>query len=231
MQENENNINYNINNIDIDMDDPNLTGSDIDDPKYIPSNNILENNKLLNSNLENKNEEMFLKTKLISLQNDANFSNQKRQELLNKNLQLKQELAKLKENIKSKEGVNSEFQNYFFDIYKQNFEQYEEKNNLLKKKRDELKKMIEEKDKEIKANKKVNINKESNVNNDSAFNKLQNDLKEKSIMLNKEFAVKEEKIKNRYLLEISNATKKIDELKEENEKLRNEISNYKMEIE
>ena len=133
MQENENNINYNINNIDIDMDDPNLTGSDIDDPKYIPSNNILENNKLLNSNLENKNEEMFLKTKLISLQNDANFSNQKRQELLNKNLQLKQELAKLKENIKPKEGVNSEFQNYFFDIYKQNFEQYEEKNNLLKK--------------------------------------------------------------------------------------------------
>ena len=106
MKENENNINYNINNIDIDMDDPNLTGSDIDDPKYIPSNNILENNKLLNSNLENKNEEMFLKTKLISLQNDANFSNQKRQELLNKNLQLKQELAKLKENIKSKDGVN-----------------------------------------------------------------------------------------------------------------------------
>ena len=105
MQENENNINYNINNIDIDMDDPNLTGSDIDDPKYIPSNNILENNKLLNSNLENKNEEMFLKTKLISLQNDANFSNQKRQELLNKNLQLKQELAKLKENIKTKKKI------------------------------------------------------------------------------------------------------------------------------
>ena len=45
--------------------------------------------------------------------------------------------------------------------------------------------MIEEKDKEIMANKKVNINKESNVNNDLAFNKLQNDLKEKSIMLNK----------------------------------------------
>ena len=38
-----------------------------------------------------------------------------------------------------------------------------------------------------------NINKESNVNNDIAFNKLQNELKEKSKLLNQEYIEKEEK--------------------------------------
>ena len=70
------------------------------------------------------------------------------------------------------------------------------------------------------ANKNLrNISKVSNINNDVAFNKLQNELKEKSKMLNKEFAEKEELIKNKYLNEIANTTKKIDELKIDNENL------------
>ena len=81
------------------------------------------------------------------------------------------------------------------------------------------------------ANKNLkNMNKVSNINNDVAFNKLQNELKEKSKMLNKEFTEKEERIKNKYLNEITNITKKIDELKIDNDNLRNEISKYKMEI-
>ena len=149
---------------------------------------------------------MFLKSKILSIQKEINYRSQTRQELMNKQVILKQELSRMKDKIKSKDGVNYVYQN-FFDVYKQNFEQYEEKNNALKKRRDELKKTIEEKDKEIRENKKLrNINKESNVNNDIAFNKLQNELKEKSKLLNQEYIEKEEKIykmKKKKLLKIA----------------------------
>ena len=138
MQENENNLNYNnINNIDSDIEnqEENLTNSDINDSKYLPSNNILENNNLINITKENKNEDMFLKSKINSLQNDTVFLNQKKQELINKNNILKQKLSQLNEKLQSKDGINFEYQNFFFDVYKQNFEQCEQKNNELKKKR------------------------------------------------------------------------------------------------
>ena len=136
MQENENNLNYNkINNIDSDIEnqEENLTNSDINDSKYLPSNNILENNNLINITKENKNEDMFLKSKINSLQNDTVFLNQKKQELINKNNILKQKLSQLNEKLQSKDGINFEYQNFFFDVYKQNFEQCEQKNNELKK--------------------------------------------------------------------------------------------------
>ena len=207
MQENENNSD-----VDLENNERNSysTNSDINDPRYLPSNNVIgnNNNNIIDYSPPNQNDEMFLKSKILSIQKEINYRSQTRQELMNKQVILKQELSRMKDKIKSKDGVNYVYQN-FFDVYKQNFEQYEEKNNALKKRRDELKKTIEEKDKEIRENKKLrNINKESNVNNDIAFNKLQNELKEKSKLLNQEYIEKEEKIKNKYLLEISNMTKK-----------------------
>ena len=77
---------------------------------------------------------MFLKSKILSLQNEINFKNQTKQELINKQMILKQELSQMKDKIKSKDGVNYVYQN-FYDVYKQNFEQLEEKSNILKKKR------------------------------------------------------------------------------------------------
>ena len=161
MQENENNIppNPNPNQIDSDPDNINdqeyMTDSDIDDPKYLPSNNInnLNKNNLINIDNESQEKEFFLKSQIISLQNNANQTNQAKMELENENILLKQELLKIKDQIKSKEGINNVYQN-FFDVYKQNFEQYEEKYNSLKKKRDELIQKIQAKDKEINDNKK-----------------------------------------------------------------------------
>ena len=46
-----------------------------------------------------------------------------------------------------------------------------------------------------------------------------------------EFTIKEEQIKNKYNTEINNASKLIEELKEENDNIRNQISKYKLEIE
>ena len=185
MQENENIMNNSDNENENQQQNSYSTNSDINDPRYLPSNNIIENNKIVNYSPQNKNEEMLLKSRVISIQEEINIRNEERQELLNKQSILKQELSKMRDKIKSKDGINNVYQN-FFDVYKQNFEELEERNNALKKKRDELKNLIEEKNKEITENRKTNIiNKESNMNNDLAFSRLQNELKEKSQLLGK----------------------------------------------
>ena len=132
MQENEN---------DSDMENQeqnsDLTNSDINDPRYLPSNNLIENNKIANYTNYipgNQNDEMFLKSKIISIQNEINYQNQQRQELMNKRVILQQELSRMKDKIKSKDGVNNVYQN-FYDVYKKNFEEYEERNNALKKRK------------------------------------------------------------------------------------------------
>ena len=88
-------------------DDNYATDSDIDDPKYIPSGNVLDNNQIDNpmdnpmenidipqpnfdnvvdninniDNMDNHNKsEIFLKSKVMALQNDANKVNQSMKE-------------------------------------------------------------------------------------------------------------------------------------------------------
>ena len=129
------------------------TDSDIDDPKYIPSGNVLDNNPIDNPiinpmdnpiinpmdnqidnqieipppNIDNQNKsEILLKSKVLSLQNDANLANQTMKELENQNNLLRTEILKNKEKIQSKEELNHEFQN-LFSVFKQRFEQFEEK--------------------------------------------------------------------------------------------------------
>ena len=94
--------------------------SDINEPRYLPSNNIIENNKMVKYSPQNKNEEMLLKSRVISIQEEINIRNEERQELLNKQSILKQELSKMRDKIKSKDGINNVYQN-FFDVYKKEF--------------------------------------------------------------------------------------------------------------
>ena len=167
----------------------------------------------------------------MALQNDANLANQTMKELENENNLLRTEILKNKEKIQSKEGLNDEFQK-LFSVFKQRFEQFEEKNNSLQKYINELEQKLALKEKEIQENNKLkNIKIDSKINNASIFNELQNNFTEKSKLLNKEYLDKEEKIKNKYYQEIENTNKKMEELKIENEKLKNDISNYKIEIE
>ena len=55
-----------------------VTDSDIDDPKYMPSGNVLDNKEIdiqpQQNNIDNLNKsEIFLKSKVMELQNDANL--------------------------------------------------------------------------------------------------------------------------------------------------------------
>ena len=121
-------------------DDNYGTDSDIDDPKYMPSGNVMDNDPvdIPNPNIENQNKsELLLKEKVMALQNDANLVNQTMKELENQNNLIKTEILKNNEKIQSKEGLNKEFQN-LFTVFKQRFEQFEEKNNSLQKYINEL---------------------------------------------------------------------------------------------
>ena len=248
----ENQINNNVNNIfdehdDIlkndqmlnedNKDDNYVTDSDIDDPRYMPSGNVLDNNQVdiqqqQQQNIDNHNKsEIFLKSKVMALQNDANLANQTMKELENENNLLRTEILKNKEKIQSKDGLNYEFQN-LFTVFKQRFEQYEEKNNSLQNYIKELEDKLALKEREIQQNNKLkNIKVDSKVNNAQLFNELQNNFTEKSKLLNKEYLDKEEKIKNKYYQELENTSKKMEELKIENDKLKYDISNNKIEIE
>ena len=177
-------------------DDNYATDSDIDDPKYMPSSNIMENNQINlqnmpNPNIDNQNKsEILLKTKVMALQNDANLANQTMKELENENNLLRTEILKNKEKMQSKEGLNSEFQN-LYSVFKQRFEQFEEKNISLQKYIKELEQKIFLKEKEINENNKYkNIRPEERLNkgnaNVSLFNDLQKNFTEKKKLLNKE---------------------------------------------
>ena len=72
----------------VNKDDNYGTDSDIDDPKYMPSGNVIDNDvvELPNSNIENQNKSaILLKEKVMALQNDANLVNQTMKELENQN--------------------------------------------------------------------------------------------------------------------------------------------------
>ena len=135
---NDNNINISNQLLNDENKDENYgTDSDIDDPKYMPAGNILENNQFdfAPQNVDNQNKsEIFLKSKVMALQNDANLANQTMKELENENNLLRTEILKNKEKIQSKDGSNYIYED-MFSIFKQRFEQFEEINNNLQKKR------------------------------------------------------------------------------------------------
>ena len=83
MQENENNSD-----VDLENNDRNSysTNSDINDPRYLPSNNVIgnNNNNIIDYSPPNQNDEMFLKSKILSIQKEINYRSQTRQELMNK---------------------------------------------------------------------------------------------------------------------------------------------------
>ena len=143
-----------INNMNFDQKntlDDNLDNydSDIDDPRYRPSSNLMENqdeNELIvDEDLNNyktfqkkriKKSSNSLKNYTVrkytnSMKRDNIFHKKSILELENENELLKEELFKRAQIIKNKDEVISEFQG-LLTIFKSKFEQYEAKNNQLK---------------------------------------------------------------------------------------------------
>ena len=219
----------------------NITDSDIEDPKYIPTGNILNNDLSNNMIFENNDNiipttqnEMLLQTQILNLENDTQLANKTLKELENENNQLKSELIKNQEQFESKEGMNIEFKN-LFSLFKQRFAAFEKRNNYLNNYIKELENQLKSKDLEIQKLNKINSNTEVAKENASLYeqhvNELQEDLNEKFKKLDKKFVDKEKKIKDELITELNSKSKKLDDLKVENEKLKCDISNYKIEIE
>ena len=115
------------------------TASDIEDPKYIPAGNIIQNQENFENhqnpeNLDNfgvpSENQMFLQTQIMNLENDTMMVNKTLQQLENENDQLKEQLIKNQKKVETKESMNNEYKQILV-AFKQRFEQYEKRNNSL----------------------------------------------------------------------------------------------------
>ena len=233
-----------------------LTDSDIDDPKYVPtsfSNNEI-NPKITQSpipNLENinnvniQNENYpnlnFHENKTIKSSFDDPKVQMKISELMevikkleSENLMLKNTLDKFNEDLQVKNKIICEFQN-LIKMSKDKFNKYEETNNLLKKENENLRKEMYKFENEMKEVKFKSKTQENNLKNaemlQEQFNYIQNNLIEKEKEITQKYKERETLMKNNLNDEIGLLNKKIDELKNENEKLKFELSNQKIFIE
>ena len=115
------------------------TDSDIDDWKYMPTGNVLQNQEnaenfeniqnienidninnignLGNLGVPNENQ-LFLQSQLMNLENDIMIANKTLMQLESENDQLKEQLIKNQEKMQSKEGINNEFKQLFTALNK-----------------------------------------------------------------------------------------------------------------
>ena len=103
--------NLNLNNAEMDY----MTDSDIEDPKYMPTGNVLQNTGNLENpqNFENlgvpSENQMMLQNQIMNLENDTMLANKTLQQLESENDQLKTQLMKNQEKVQNKEDINNEF--------------------------------------------------------------------------------------------------------------------------
>ena len=226
-----------------------LTDSDIDDPKYIPST-FQKNN--LNSNSILKTETQFQ-----SPINDTNFQtfsplnsnnnnfdsknlnlriteqNQIIKNLQTENSMLKHSLEELQEDLNVKNKIICEFQS-LVKMSQDKFNKYERANSDLKREIENLKKEIELKENEVNdainlSNRQEKIIKNTEIYKEN-MNIIQNDLSNKEKELIQNFQSREFKIRNSFMNENNKLNVKLDEFRIENERLKFDISNLKLQI-
>ena len=226
-----------------------LTDSDIDDPKYIPST-FQKNN--LNSNSILKTETQFQ-----SPINDTNFQtfsplnsnnnnfdsknlnlriteqNQIIKNLQTENSMLKHSLEELQEDLNVKNKIICEFQS-LVKMSQDKFNKYERANSDLKREIENLKKEIELKENEVNdainlSNRQEKIIKNTEIYKEN-MNIIQNDLSNKEKELIQNFQSREFKIRNNFMNENNKLNVKLDEFRIENERLKFDISNLKLQI-
>ena len=237
--------------------DDDLTDSDVDDPKYMPTS-FSNNNFKLNPNIINTDNIKEINNDDIQNENNPNLNYRNNIEkrdlnneepknslkitelmqlcrnLENENSMLKNTLDKYQEDLKVKNNIICEFES-LFQLSQNKFNKYEETNNLLKAENDRLKSHLNNFETEMKDVKLKSKKNEDNLKNNAMFenhfNEIQDDFSKKEKELTQNFKEKETKMKNTLNNEIAELNKKLDEFRVLNEKLKFELSNQKIENE
>ena len=211
------------------------TDSDIDAPKYTPTYTS-QNKEINKSQTKPINPEVIsrnLEDKIKFMRNDNEFKNKAMMEYENKISLLETELLKIKEKLNAKETILAEFQSLTAKSTEK-LKLMQENVDNLKKVNANLVSQIDEYENQLKAEKLKNESMESNSKNIALYqehiNELQNEYTEKETKLAKKYQEKETTLKTEYLNEISKLTKQLEDLRVENEKLKFDISNLKINI-
>ena len=222
-------------------DDLNNYDSDIDDPRYLPNFNLenMENPTKID-NKYNLEEDVFnIDNSLNQLKyhnNQRNFAQDNFDnvlELKNENKLLKEELYKKSNIIKEKDEIISEFQSLYTE-FKNKMVKYEERNVKLENYIKTLENQLNKKNNEQLINSNSKIGLESNL---MQKNSMKNNLKDLEDEYNsnlqkitEKFKQKENTLISQKDNEIEEISKKLIDLKKDNESKKLEISNYKIEI-
>ena len=118
--------------------------------------------------------------------------------------------------------------------FKQRFNEYEKRNAILQKHIHDLEMQLKNKDIELAESLKEKNKSETAIRNANIYkqymDELQNEFKDKVNKLNKKYIEKEKGIKSEFEDEINKKRQKVEELRIENEKLKYDLSHYKMDL-
>ena len=238
---NQNDINIkNNNNQNLDFNVDDLENSDIDDPRYLPKENYPVNdiqNQILNDDLnlnnyipQDQNQKM-LYAHLMNLENEKNLLDKNIEQIENENNILEEQIMEYQSKLEQKQGINNQFK-LLPNAFNQRFAEYEKRNELLEKNIKDLEILLKNRDLELSQSLKDKNKNEIAIKNAGIYKQymeeLQNEFREKQNKLNQKYIEKESNLKSEFVDEINQKMQKVEELKIENEKLKYDLSNYKM---
>ena len=227
----------------LEIDSDNMTNSDINDSRYMPKGNYppmddqnidIDDNININ-NINNyipKNQnKMQIQSQIMNIENDNMIFEQDIEQIQNENNQLQAQIIELKKKLDKKEGLNNQFKS-LPNAFNQRFAEYEKRNELLQRNINDLEAQL--KNKEIELAESLKDKNKSEIAIKSAgiykqyMEELQKDFKEKTNKLNQKYIEKESNLKSEYVDEINRKMQKVEELRIENEKLKYDINNFKI---
>lgn len=214
------------------------TDSDVDDPKYTVTKHTLPTlpNEEAFQNQPSSHQEMLLNSvqnKINCLRNDNELKLKNQREIENENNLLRNELLTIQRQIESKDKRIAEHEN-LMQTSLNKLKLVDEINSGLKKEKAQLLLKIAELEKEINNQKLKEQQNESNAKSTQFYlehiNELENQISQNENKFIKKFQEKEQSLKKEFMTEITGLRKELDEAISQNEKLKFEISNYKINI-
>ena len=217
-----------------------LTDSDIDDPKYQPKAAAYPGRSLRNQahsvspNINRQIQDMqSLNDKIRYMKSFQEANDKNLRDLQSENSVLKTEIVKLKEKLTAKEAYINEL-HFVMEKSNDKFRQFEERNDLLLKEKQDLINKLSEFESEIKANKNLNEEVSSHERNivmlKEHIAEMENQLIQKESLLTKKFSEREDEMKSELLNEINKLTKQNEDLRTDNEKYKYDISMLKINV-
>lgn len=215
-----------------------LTDSDIDNPKYTPihtkqttdiafitNENVIPTHQRINSLKLDQN---FKST--ATLNANANLSLNLRDKDNEINL-FKTEIFKLQESLHAKNIIIQEFEN-LMNVTKARFNQFEEVNQSLTLENENLQSQLKDYEGAVTDYKRqleaIESNQKSIKLYEATLSDMQSDFGEKEAKLEKRYQEREGGIRKECMAEIGQLNKELEEIKIENEKLKYDLSIYKV---